>query len=94
MLLRSNFSSFPYFFLHVVRFSCLGRDQIFTSRKAVIQDKRGRDSESQLYYQMCDEVHLYEPLPFTVSLKALFYVTCSNGANFNAWERTPSSDYD
>ena len=29
LLLRSNFSSFPQYFLHVVRFSCLGRDQIF-----------------------------------------------------------------
>ena len=27
-----NFSSFPQYFLHVVRFSCLGRDQIFASR--------------------------------------------------------------
>ena len=32
LLLRSNFSSFPQYFLHIVRFSCLGRDQIFTSR--------------------------------------------------------------
>ena len=29
---RSNFSSFSQYFLHVVRFSGLGRDQIFTSR--------------------------------------------------------------
>ena len=28
LLLRSNFSSFPQYFLHV-RFSCLGREQIF-----------------------------------------------------------------
>ena len=33
----------------VFRFSCLGRDQIFTSRYAVIRNKRVRDSESQLY---------------------------------------------
>ena len=46
---RSNFSSFPQYFLPVVRFSCLGMDQIFTSRQAVIRDKRVRDSESQLY---------------------------------------------
>ena len=32
LLLRSNFSSFPQYFLPVARFSCLGRDQIFTSR--------------------------------------------------------------
>ena len=33
LLLRSNFSFFYHnTFLHVVRFSCLGRDQIFTSR--------------------------------------------------------------
>ena len=32
LLLRSNFSSFPQYFLLVVRFSCLGRDKIFTSR--------------------------------------------------------------
>ena len=32
LLLRSNFPSFPQYFLPVVRFSCLGRDQIFTSR--------------------------------------------------------------
>ena len=32
LLLRSNFSSFPQYFLPVVRFSCLGRDQIFTLR--------------------------------------------------------------
>ena len=30
--IRSNFSSFPQYFLPVVKFSCLGRDQIFTSR--------------------------------------------------------------
>ena len=35
--------------LHVVRFSYLGRDQIFTSREAVIRDKRVRDNESRLY---------------------------------------------
>ena len=35
--------------LPVVRFSCLNRDQIFTLRKAVIQEKRGRDNESRLY---------------------------------------------
>ena len=29
---RSNFTTFPQYFLPVVRFSCLGRDQIFTSR--------------------------------------------------------------
>ena len=46
---RRNCSSFPQYFLHVVRFSCLGRDQIFTSRKVVIRDKRVRHSESQLY---------------------------------------------
>ena len=44
-----NCSCFPQYFSPVVRFSCLGRDQIFTSRYAVIRDKRGRDSESQLY---------------------------------------------
>ena len=38
-----------YFFSHVVRVSCLGRDQIFTSRYGVIRDKRGQDNESQLY---------------------------------------------
>ena len=32
LLLRSNFSSFPQYFLLVVRFVCLGRDKIFTSR--------------------------------------------------------------
>ena len=48
LLLRSNFSSFPQYVLYVVRVSCLGRDQIFTSRWAVIRDKRVRDSESQL----------------------------------------------
>ena len=49
LLLRSNFSSFFHnIFLPVVRFSYLGRDQIFTSRYAVIRDKRGRDNESQL----------------------------------------------
>ena len=31
LLLRSNFSSFLQYFLLVVRFSCLGRDKIFTS---------------------------------------------------------------
>ena len=44
----SNFSSFPQYFLPVVRFSCLIRDKIFVSRKAVIRDKRGRDNQSQL----------------------------------------------
>ena len=29
---EKNFSSFPQYFLHVVRFSCLDRDQIYTSR--------------------------------------------------------------
>ena len=32
LLLRSNFSSFLQYFPSVVRFSCIGRDQIFTSR--------------------------------------------------------------
>ena len=32
LLLRSNFSSFPQYFLLVVRFSCLGRDKSFTSK--------------------------------------------------------------
>ena len=40
---------FHNIFLPVVRFSCLSRDKIFTSRYAVIRDKRVRDSESQLY---------------------------------------------
>ena len=40
---------FPQYFLLVVRFSCLGRDKIFTSRQAVIQDKRVWDNKSQLY---------------------------------------------
>ena len=40
---------FSTIFLPVVRFSCLSRNKIFTSRQAVIQDKRGRDNESQLY---------------------------------------------
>ena len=31
-IIGSNFSSFPQYFLPVVRFSCLSRDQIFTSR--------------------------------------------------------------
>ena len=35
---RSNFSSFPQYFLHV-RFSCLGRDQIFTSSLPRVQLK-------------------------------------------------------
>ena len=42
---------FHIIFLPVVRFSCLGRDQIFTSRLAVIPDKRGRENESQLYLE-------------------------------------------
>ena len=50
ILWKSNFSSFPQYFSPVVRFSCLGRDKIFTSRYAVIRDKRGRDNESQLYF--------------------------------------------
>ena len=46
--------------LPVIRFSCLGRDHIFTSRYAVIQDKRVRDSESQLYfYKFFFAVYLY-----------------------------------
>ena len=40
---------FQNIFLPVVRFSCLGRDQTFTSRYAVIRDKRVRDNESRLY---------------------------------------------
>ena len=48
MLLRINFSSFPQYFLLVVRFSCLGRDKIFILRKAAFRDKRVRDNESQL----------------------------------------------
>ena len=31
-IIWSNFSSFPQYFLPVVRFLCLSRDQIFTSR--------------------------------------------------------------
>ena len=40
---------FHNIFLPVIRFSCLGKDQIFTSRQAVIRDKRGRNNENQLY---------------------------------------------
>ena len=35
--------------LSVVRFSCLNRDPLFTSRKAVIRDKRSRGNESRVY---------------------------------------------
>ena len=49
MLLWSNFSSFPQYFLLVVRFSCLDRDKIFISKYAAIRDKRDQDNESQLY---------------------------------------------
>ena len=52
LLLRSNFSSFPQYFLLVVRFSCSCRDKIFTSRSAVIWDKRVRDNECQLYLSL------------------------------------------
>ena len=44
-----SFLLFSTIFLPVIRFSCLGRDQIITSRLAVIRNKRVRDSESQLY---------------------------------------------
>ena len=64
---RRNCSFFPQYFKHVVRFSRLGRDQIFTSREAVIGDKRGLDSEGQLYIrtvknhiaQWCSTVCMY-----------------------------------
>ena len=36
-IFRSNFSYFPLYFLPVVRFSCLGRDQIFTSSKRLFE---------------------------------------------------------
>ena len=42
-------SSFPQYFVTVVWFSCLNRVQIFTSRIAVIRDKRSRDNESRQY---------------------------------------------
>ena len=32
-----------------VRFLCLNKDQIFSSRYAVIRDNRSRDNESRLY---------------------------------------------
>ena len=33
-----------------VRFLCLNKDQIFSSRKAVVRDNRSRDNESRLYF--------------------------------------------
>ena len=60
--LRSNSSSFPQYFLPVVRFSCLGKDQIFTSRQAVIRDKRGRDNKSRL----CCTAAIKHPSYFTL----------------------------
>ena len=47
---QEQFLLFSKIFLHVVRFSYLGRNQIFTLREADIRDKRVRDSESQLYF--------------------------------------------
>ena len=41
---------FHYFYL-LLDFHVLCKNRIFTSRLAVIRDKRGRDNESQLYIQ-------------------------------------------
>ena len=43
------------FFLLVVRFPCLNRDQFFTSKLAVIRDKRSRGNESRLYFSLHSE---------------------------------------
>ena len=47
--LTSEFHLFATIFLHLVLESCLKRDQIFTSRWAIIRDKRSRDNESWLH---------------------------------------------
>ena len=49
MLLRSNFSSFPQYFLHVVRFSCLSRDQISLRYKLLFEISEV-ERASQLYF--------------------------------------------
>ena len=46
--------------LPVVRFSCLNRDQIFTSREAVIRDKRSRDNESRLLKKFSNCISCYK----------------------------------
>ena len=51
---------FHNIFLPVVRYSCLGRDQIFTSRQAVIRDKRVSDNESHLYNKWARAQHFLQ----------------------------------
>ena len=54
-----QFLLFSTIFLPVVRFLCLGRDQIFTSRKAVIRDKIGRVNCIYIYIFSDYSVNLY-----------------------------------
>ena len=80
LLFSTIFFFFFFFFLHIVRFSFLGRGQIFTSRYAVIRDKRGRDSESQLYATCAYSDHPVHPQriirsPFMHSIVANDYVS-------------------
>ena len=58
--IAEQFLLFSTIFLPVIRFSCLGSDQIFTSRKAVIRGKRGLDNGSQLYWSIYETAVLYE----------------------------------
>ena len=67
MLLRSNFSSFPQYFLHVVRFSCLGREHIFTSwlswmRRPTGDDRDRQHSVVEIDYEIFSTVILSLPL--------------------------------
>ena len=45
--MRSNFSSYPQNLLPDVRFLCENKDQIFSSRYAVIRDNRSIDNEGR-----------------------------------------------
>ena len=65
---RSNFSSFSQYLLPVVRCPVKTgmRDKIFTPRKAIIRDKRGRDKESRLYILLALDKTSFNPEIFTV----------------------------
>ena len=63
----------------IIRTTTFNRDKIFTSRSAVIQDKRGRDNESQLYIVEMDVKH---EIKHFLKERIKYFSLCSLWAHF------------
>ena len=74
---RGEISSFSQYFI-VICFPCLNRDQIFTSRWAVIRDKQIRDNKSRLFYFKSRKTHKKAMVDRTSNCR-------SRACKFEAW---------